>query len=114
METTTQVSKADVQFNEHGFLTDFQEWNRNVAEEMAAEEGLPLTECHWIAIDFLREYYNSYEVPPSPRVVLHTIGERIGKHGACSRKDLEKLFPNGGCKQACRLAGLPRHYCHAC
>ena len=29
-------------------------------------------------------------------------------------KKLKEIFPLGGCKHACRLAGLPTSYCHAC
>ncbi|MBK1646646.1 TusE/DsrC/DsvC family sulfurtransferase [Thiocapsa imhoffii] len=103
-----------LEFNKQGHLARFDDWNPSVAQALAEEEGLALTECHWAVIDFLREYYGTHEIPPSPRVVIKTVGARVSPHVSCSRKHLEALFPNGGCKQACRLAGLPRYYCHSC
>ena len=114
MESSIQVSGRELRFNKQGFMVDFDEWSRDAAEAIAAAEGLSLTDCHWVAIEFLRDYYRTYEVPPSPRVVIQSVGDRLAEGLPCNRKTLEDLFPKGGCKQACRIAGLPRHYCHAC
>ena len=65
-------------------------------------------------IGFLRDYYRKYETSPSPRVVVGGIGHKLTLNAPCTRKTLEALFPQGGCKQACRIAGLPDYYCHAC
>jgi sulfur relay (sulfurtransferase) DsrC/TusE family protein len=32
----------------------------------------------------------------------------------CTKQTLREIFPMGGCKHACRLAGLPESYCHSC
>lgn len=109
-----QVAGRELGFDSHGFMTEFDAWNEDIAREMAAEEGLELTECHWKVIHFLRDYYYTYETPPSPQVVLKTLADKLIDNVHCTRKNLERVFPKGGCKQACRLAGLPRHYCPAC
>jgi tRNA 2-thiouridine synthesizing protein E len=112
--TAVQIAGRDVQFNKKGHLASFGDWDNELAEALAAEDGLRLTDCHWTVINFLREYYAFHEMPPSPKVIIREIGHQISRHTPCTRKGLEGLFPSGGCKQACRIAGLPSYYCHSC
>ncbi len=111
---STPAATEGLNFNKKGFLVNFDDWNREVAEAIAAEKGLELTECHWVAIDFLRDYFQTYELPPSPRVLIKSIGDKLSEGAPCTRKTLDALFPWGGCKEACRIAGLPDFYCNAC
>ena len=37
-----------------GFLIDSQVWNAEIAQALAAEEGIKLTPAHWEVLDFLR------------------------------------------------------------
>ncbi len=105
---------AGREMNKKGYLARFDDWDRDLAQTLAGEEGLTLTDCHWKVIGFLRDYYTTHEIPPSPRVVVKSMGSEISEHVPCTRRHLEDLFPNGGCKQACRIAGLPDYYCHGC
>lgn len=111
--TTMQVNGADIDFNPDGFLSDFHSWSRDVAMAMAEEQGLELTDCHWDVINFMRDFFGDFETPPSPKQIIAACGEKITGSAKCRQKDLKAIFPNGGCKQACQLAGLPRHYCHS-
>jgi tRNA 2-thiouridine synthesizing protein E len=111
---STPVATHGLDLNKKGFLVRFEDWDKDVAEALAAENGLELTECHWVAIDFFRDYFQTYDVPPSPRVLIQTIGDKLSQGAPCTRKTLSALFPEGGCKQACRIAGLPNYYCNAC
>jgi len=108
-----QVGEKQIKINQEGYLVNFGDWNEETAKAMAEVDHLELSDCHWIAINFMRNFYREYEVPPPPRVVIKAIGDKINARG-CSNKTLEQTFPLGGCKQACRLAGLPAYYCHAC
>lgn len=111
--TTMQVNGVAVEFNPQGFLSDFHSWNPDIAKALADEQGLELTDCHWEVIDFMRGFYAEYDTPPSPKRIIAACGEKITGSKKCRQKDLQAIFPNGGCKQACQLAGLPRHYCNA-
>lgn len=110
----TQIAGHDLNLNKKGYLERFEDWNRDVALNLAAGDGLSLKDSHWKVIEFLRDYYTTHEIPPTPRVVVKAIGEAISPHVPCTLKHLTDLFPNGGCRQACRLAGLPAYYCHGC
>ncbi len=111
---TTQIAGRDIHLNPKGHLARFDDWDESVAEALATEQGLTLEPCHWAVIRFLREYYEFHEIPPSPKVIAREVGNQVSPHLPCTRKNLNSLFPAGGCKQACRLAGLPDYYCHSC
>lgn len=110
---TLDVNGSTIPLNDDGYLANFSDWNEDVARKLADIDGLELTDCHWVAINFLRDFYRIYEIPPSDRIMIKQIGEKINESG-CTRKHLKQIFPKGGCKHACRLAGLPESYCHSC
>tara|TARA_R110001592_G_scaffold262565_1_gene527723 strand:- start:120796 stop:120951 length:156 start_codon:yes stop_codon:yes gene_type:complete len=51
METT--IAGKQVKLNEQGYLTDLNEWSREVAAALAAEEGVELGEEHWPVLEYL-------------------------------------------------------------
>jgi len=109
-----EVKGKTLQLNSKGLLQNMGDWNEDVAKAMAMEDGFELNDCHWAAINFLRDYYHEFEVPPSSRVMIKEVGDKMSASGKCSGKMLKQLFPKGGCKHACRIAGLPMEYCNAC
>ena len=45
-----------IAMNDEGFMTDPNEWTKEIAEFIAAQEGIEsLTENHWKIIDFCRK-----------------------------------------------------------
>ena len=102
-----------IELNNDGFLVHFNDWNKEVATALADRENLRLAHCHWEAIRYLRDFYSEFETNPSPRKVVKSVGERLTA-GKCTTKTLDEIFPQGGCRQACRIAGLPHYYPHVC
>ena len=102
-----EVNGTVLETDENGYLEDYQAWEPAVAEQMAEADELELTEAHWEVINFLREYYEEYEVAPAIRILVKAIGRKMGKDKGNTRY-LYQLFPFGPAKQACRYAGLPR------
>lgn len=97
-----------VRRDEEGYLVDPGDWTRAVAAALAAEEGLELTDDHWIAIRYMREYLAERGIIPDIRhVAKHLTG-----HLGCDKKEakarLFELFPYGYVKQACKIAGMKR------
>jgi tRNA 2-thiouridine synthesizing protein E len=92
---------ADVRINcnEEGYLTDFNQWNQEVGREIAAEEGITMTDFHWKVISYLQEQYKN-EVPLTIR--------KVGKSGVVDIKQFYDLFPGGPLKKASRIAGIPK------
>ena len=112
-QNTLQAGNTQVAINAEGYLENFDDWNEDVAKTMSEIDHLELSDCHWEVINFMRKFYREFEVIPHPRTIIKAIGDKISSWG-CTKKDFENAFPKGGCKQACRIAGLPLHYCHSC
>ncbi len=97
---TRVIAGSTVQVNDEGFLTDPTEWNKEIAVEIAKEEGLDeLTAAHWKVIDFCREASKGLG-GKSPTLRQITTGTGI------STKELFALFPKGPAKKVARVAGL--------
>jgi len=107
------VDGREIELDDDGYLVDFDAWGEDVAKTLAEIDNVELSDCHWTAINFMREFYGEYEVPPSVQVIIKAVGDQIDRRG-CTNKSIERLFPRGGCKHACRLAGLPESFCAAC
>ena len=102
-----EINGIEYEVDEGGFLQHLSDWSTEIAEGMAAADGVELEDEHWEVIRFLRDYYLEYRIAPAMRVLKRTLGERIG-HDKATTRYLYDLFPFGPAKQACRYAGLPR------
>lgn len=106
MATMTAGGK-EVEVDEEGFLINLSDWTKEIADEMSVKDDLELTESHWDVLNFLRDYYEEYQIAPAVRVLTKAIGKKFGKEKGNS-KYLYSLFPYGPGKQGCRYAGLPK------
>lgn len=102
-----EVNGKSYEVDEEGYLANLNDWIPELADAMAAADGAELTENHWEVINFLREYYDEYQIAPAVRVLTKAIGKKLGKDKGNS-KYLYELFPYGPAKQACKYAGLPK------
>lgn len=102
---------VSVEVDEEGYLANLGDWTPEVAEAFAntGEDAIEggLTPEHWDILNFLREYYEEYQIAPAVRVLTKAVGKKLGKEKGNS-KYLYSLFPYGPGKQACRYAGLPK------
>lgn len=102
-----EIDGKTIATNEDGYLENSDEWSMEVAIAIANAESLEMSDNHWEVVNFLREYYNEYQIAPAVRVLTKGIGKKLGKDKGNS-KYLYKLFPYGPAKQACKIAGLPK------
>jgi dissimilatory sulfite reductase related protein len=90
---------ANIKFNAEGFMVDPKEWNKEIAVELAKQEGIPeLTEAHWKVVDFCRK--NAATTGKAPTLRQITTGADV------TTKDLFILFPKGPAKKVAKIAGL--------
>lgn len=101
------INEQLIETDEEGYLHNLNDWNEQVAEELAEQDGLKLTEQHWVIINYLREYYQEYQVAPAIRILTKMIAKNFGAEMGNS-KYLYQLFPYGPAKQACKYAGIPK------
>jgi len=99
--TTTLIADAPVDVDAEGFLTDAEQWNTQIAEAIAAENGIPeLTDRHWLVVRFMRDRYLQTGNAPSIR--------SLGKESGVPVKELYQLFPKGPAKLAAKIGGIPK------
>ncbi len=102
-----EVNGKSLETDEEGYLADLNQWSPEVATFMANLDDCELGDNHWQVINFLREYYEEYQIAPAVRVLTKAIGKKLGPDKGNS-KYLYELFPYGPAKQACKYAGLPK------
>jgi tRNA 2-thiouridine synthesizing protein E len=102
-----EVNGKNIDTDEEGYIVNLSDWNEDVAGVLAKEEGIDMSENHWEVVNFLREYYDEYQIAPAVRVLTKAIGKKLGAEKGNS-KYLYELFPYGPAKQACKIAGLPK------
>ena len=99
--TMTLIADAPVDVDAEGFLTDPQQWNERIAEEIARQNGIAeLTDRHWLVVCFMRERYLDKGDAPSIRA--------LGKESGVPVKELYQLFPKGPAKLAAKIGGIPK------
>ncbi len=96
---TKNYAGQTVEVNDEGYMADPSQWNKEIAAEMAKEEGIDLTDKHFEVLDFLRAANEKGETL--------TI-RRVGKSGIVDIKGLYKLFPGGPLKFSSKFAGIPK------
>jgi len=104
---TVEFEGKQVSVDEEGYLLDLSDWSEGLADVFAKKEGIELTPAHWEVINFLRQYYDEYQIAPMVRVLTKAIGKKLGPDKG-NNKYLYQLFPEGPAKQACKFAGLPK------
>lgn len=75
------------------------EWNEDIAKEMAVEENLDLSARHFEVLNYLRDQQKK-------DVALTIRG--VGKSGVVDIKEFYALFPKGPLKISSKLAGIPK------
>lgn len=100
METVILAGKT-LALDSDGNLANRNDWNQEIAREIAAIEGISeLTAQHWAVINFMRAVFEKEGDAPSIR--------RLTKESGVDTKTLYQLFPKGPAKKAARIAGLPK------
>ena len=72
-----EVNGRSLEVDEEGYLSNLNDWEKDVAEIMAKEDGIDLGEDHWEIINFLREYYEEYQIAPAVRVLTKAVGKKL-------------------------------------
>jgi tRNA 2-thiouridine synthesizing protein E len=99
--TATPIADTTVDVDPEGFLTDPAQWNEQVAEAIAADNGIAeLNERHWLVVRFMRDRYLATGTAPSIRA--------LGKESGVPVKELYELFPKGPAKLAAKIGGIPK------
>ncbi|HHI70005.1 MAG TPA: TusE/DsrC/DsvC family sulfur relay protein [Rhodobacteraceae bacterium] len=104
---TYEVNGQTVDTDEEGYITTLSDWTPELAEVIAKAEEIDMTDEHWAVVNFLRDYYEEYQIAPAVRVLIKAIKKSMGPEVG-NNKYMYELFPYGPAKQACKIAGLPK------
>jgi tRNA 2-thiouridine synthesizing protein E len=97
MERT--IASRNVTVNEEGYLTDFNQWDKEIGSTLAAEANIEMTPRHWEVIQYLQSEFKK-DIPLSIR--------KIGKSGVVDIKEFYALYPIAPLKTASKIAGIPK------
>lgn len=95
-----EIAGKQVNVNEEGFLTKYDEWDEEIAKTLAAQIEVNLTDEHWKVIRFLREDYKTEGETATSR--------RVQTVGGIPVKEQFALFPKKPAKKMAYIAGLPK------
>jgi len=98
MATKTLGGKA-IEVNEEGYLITSNDWNKDVATDLAKEEDIDLTDTHFAVLEFLRD-----KAAAGDTITIRS----VGKSGIIDIKQFYKLFPKGPLKKASKIAGISK------
>ncbi|MBT3741253.1 MAG: TusE/DsrC/DsvC family sulfur relay protein [Polaribacter sp.] len=93
------LAQVKVNVNEEGYLTDFNQWTKEIGAEIAKEQEVEMTDKNWKVIDYIHDKFRKEEA-------LSIRG--IKNSGVINIKEFYKLFPGGPLKKATMIAGIPK------
>ncbi len=101
---TATIAGHEVQINDEGFLTEYDEWSEDIGAELATNIGVDMTDRHWELIRWLREDFKEKGETATTR--------RVQTAGGFPTKEQFQLFPKKPAKKMAYVAGLPKP--HGC
>lgn len=101
------IDGREIASTDNGFLENPEDWSQELAQLIAAEEGIELGERHWDLLHYLRdEYINNGANQPNTRTLVKAMSRKWDDRSVTA-KTLYDLFPGDPSKQGGRIAGLP-------
>ena len=82
-----EIAGRTVPTDDEGYLVQPTDWDDAIAEEIARQENLQLTDAQWAVIRFMRTYYEEHQIAPDAR---HVIRRSLKALGIASFKDIAR------------------------
>ena len=95
-----EIAGKQINVNEEGFLTKYDEWDEEIAKVLAAQIEIEMTDAHWNIINFLRADFKTQGETATAR--------RVQSVGGVPVKEQFVLFPKKPAKKMAYIAGLPK------
>ncbi len=93
------IAGKSIKLSDEGYMEDSSQWSKEVAAEMAKEDGLELGAKHFEVLEYLRKQAASGEALSI---------RKVGKSGIVDIKGLYQLFPGGPLKLSSKYAGIAK------
>ncbi len=96
---TKTIAGVTIDVNEEGYMTDSSQWTKEIAAEIAKEEGIDITDKHYEVIEYIRN-----KIAAGEGLTIRG----IGKSGVVDVKTFYQLFPGAPLKKATKISGVPK------
>jgi tRNA 2-thiouridine synthesizing protein E len=96
----TTIADRSIHVDDEGFMTEYQEWDEDLARTLAGNIGIDLSDEHMEVIRFLRSDFEASGATATLR--------RVATVGGVPTKDLFQLFPKKPARKMAYVAGLPK------
>jgi len=96
---TKNIAGVSLEVTEEGYLSDSSQWTKEIAEAIAKEENVDLTDKHFEIIEFLRNRYANGDALSI---------RSINKSGIIDVKTFYQMFPGAPLKKSTKIAGIPK------
>ena len=93
------IAGVTVDLTDEGYFTNLSQWNKDIAQVIAKEEGIELTDLHFAVLDYLRQRQIKGEILSI---------RSIKRSGIIDVKKFYELFPGAPLKKATKIAGIPK------
>jgi tRNA 2-thiouridine synthesizing protein E len=93
--------------DQDGYLKSLQDWDAQVAQELARAENVELTDAHWEIITLVQAFYQRTGLSPATRALVKLVAQQAAADKGKSSY-LMKLFGGKPALSISRIAGLPR------
>ena len=91
---------VNVQTDAEGYLANKDDWSEELANQLAAELGVELSDDHWTVLNAARAFDAESGSSPGLR--------KVSKRSETPIKSIYKLFPDGPAKLIAKIAGIPK------
>ena len=72
---TMDFQGKQIEVDDDGYLLNLDDWNKDLADALAKQDGMEFTDSHWEVVNFLREYYKQYQIAPMIKILVKEIGK---------------------------------------
>lgn len=102
------VVLAGIEVDDDGYLKHLQDWSPDIAQALAQQQQLTLTDAHWEIINAIRDFYSQYQRSPTTRVLLKYLAQQLGAQKSSSIYVMQLFGGGTPAKSIAKLAGLPK------
>ncbi len=96
---TKSYAGVNVEINDEGYMTDSSQWTKEIAAEIAKQEGVELTDKHFEVLDYIRD-----KVDGGATLTIRG----INKSGVVDAKSFYQMFPGAPLKKSTKIAGVSK------
>jgi len=82
------INNRDIELDPEGYLIHPEDWDHDVANELANSENIELADDYWTVFDFMRKFYDENGVAPDVR---HTTKQMVVDFGVDKKSCKSKI-----------------------